>query len=146
MTPAGTVARFPFLPRIPALGEASLAPLVPIALAHRNRIDVNGLVDSGAAVNVLPRAIGRQLGFVWDQQTTSVRSSGNLGNLEARGVVVEAVPHPFAPVRLVFAWADSDDVTLLLGQLNFFTTFDVCFHRLRQMVEIRVAQANTDAT
>jgi tetratricopeptide (TPR) repeat protein len=78
------------------------------------------LLDTGAAVNVLPYSLGEQLGFVWEQQRTSIVLSGNLARLPARGIVVSATIAPFAPVRLAFAWTQTDNVRLLLGQANFF--------------------------
>lgn len=45
----------------------------------------------------------------------------------------------FAPVRLAFAWADVDTVPVILGQINFFLSFDVCFFRSRGVFEIRRA-------
>lgn len=60
---------FPFVPRDPSLGQASLAPMLPLTLIGRQSVTTSGLVDSGAAVNVLSYALGVQLGFDWDQQT-----------------------------------------------------------------------------
>lgn len=46
----------------------------------------------------------------------------------------------FTLVRLVFAWSLSDDVPLLLGRMNFFLEFDVCFYRSQMMFELRPSQ------
>jgi hypothetical protein len=132
--------RFPFISRDPALGAASLAPLLPLELAAHTSISLNGLLDTGAAVNVLPFAIGQQLGFDWDQQTTIVQLSGNLASVEGRVIVVSALVGSFAPVRLAFAWAKTDATPVILGQVNFFMEFDVCFFRSRLFVEIRPKQ------
>ena len=35
----------------------------------------------------------------------------------------------FAPVRLAFAWVQSPNAPLILGQTNFFMEFEVCFYR-----------------
>ena len=48
---------------------------------------------------------------------------------------VEAVIGAFAPVRLAFAWAQSDAVPVILGQTNFFHEFDVLFMRSRGVFE-----------
>jgi hypothetical protein len=125
------------VPRDPALGQASLAPMLPLTLIARHSVSAAGLVDSGAAVNVLPYALGVQLGFDWDQQTQSVELSGNLASVEARVVVLSAVVAGFPPVRLAFAWARTDEVSIILGQVNFFLEFDVCFFRSRGMFEVR---------
>ena len=89
---------------------------------------------------MLPYTTGVELGFVWERQTTSVKLSGNLSIVDARVVLVSAVVANFAPVRLAFAWTNVDTVPVILGQINFFLEFDVCFFRARQHFEIRPAQ------
>jgi hypothetical protein len=137
-----TVARlqFPFVMRKPALGAASLVPMLPLTLATTKNVAVSGLLDTGATVNVLPYASGVALGFDWDRQTTSVQLGGNFAAVEARAVTVSAIVGNLAPVRLVFAWTQADDVPLLLGQVNFFAEFDVCIFRSRGIFDIRPAQ------
>ena len=76
---------------------------------------------------MLPYALGVQLGLDWDQQTRSVELSGNLASVEARVVVLSAVVGSYPPLRLAFAWARTDAVSVILGQVNFFMEFDVCF-------------------
>src|SRR5262249_9567315 len=63
--------QFPYVPRDPAVGDASLAPMLPINLAGARSVTTSGLVDSGAAINVLPLSVGAQLGFDWKQETRS---------------------------------------------------------------------------
>jgi len=96
-----------------------------------------GLADSGASINVLPHEVGLRLGFVWGQQTTSVPLSGNLVGVEARVITLNATVGPFSPVLLAFAWAQVDKVPVILGQVNFFMEFDVCFFRSRSVVEVK---------
>ncbi len=103
-------------------------------------MSVLGLLDTGAAVNVLPFHVGLDLGLAWEQQTTSVQLSGNMAVAEARAVLVSAAVAGFAPVSLAFAWASVDTMPVILGQVNFFLQFDVCFFRTRQIFEIRAAQ------
>ena len=129
--------QLPYVPRDPSLGNASLAPMLPLTLIGRQSVATTGLVDSGAAINVLPYALGVQLGFDWDQQTRSVELSGNLASVEARVVVLSAVVGSFPPVRLAFAWAQTDAVSVILGQVNFFLEFDICFFRARGVFEVR---------
>jgi len=75
---SGPAEQFPFIARDPTLGTASLAPMMPLALKAAQNLALSALLDTGAAVNVLPYAVGSQLGFIWEQQTTSVQLSGNL--------------------------------------------------------------------
>ena len=132
--------QFPYVPRDPALGNASLAPMLPLTLTGRQSVTTSGLVDSGAAINVLPFSLGTQMGFDWEQQTKAVELSGNLASVEARVVVVSAVVGKFVPVRLAFAWAKTDSMGVILGQVNFFLEFDICFFRSRAIFEIRPKQ------
>jgi hypothetical protein len=134
--------RYPFVERDPSLGLASLAPFLPITLLGTQSVSVAGLLDSGATVNVLPYAVGQQLGAVWEQQTTPMTLSGNLAVCEARALIVSAVVGKFPAVRLAFAWAKTDSVSVLLGQVNFFMEFDVCFYRSRLAFEVRPKQAS----
>ena len=129
--------QFPFVQRNPSAGAASLAPVLPITLQAARVVQVAGLADTGAALNVLPHAVGVQLGFDWDSQTVPVQLTGNLAAVEARVIVAAATVGSFAPVRLAFAWAKSDAVPVLLGQVNFFLEFEVCFFRARGIFEVR---------
>lgn len=129
--------RYPFVAADSALGEASLRPYLPVILTYQSQTTVTaGLLDTGAAVNVLPFRIGIELGAVWEQQTTSLQLTGNLVQYEARLLLVSAVVEPFPPVRLAFAWSEAEHVPLLLGQINFFLEFNVCFYRSQLAFEV----------
>jgi hypothetical protein len=121
-------ARYPFLPIDNALGEAGLQPRVPLTLTYQ---------DQSMAVNVLPYSVGVDLGAVWEQQTTALRLTGNMAQVDARALLVSATIGAFAPVRLVFAWTQAPNVPVLLGQVNFFMEFDVCFYRSQLAFELR---------
>jgi hypothetical protein len=136
------VARFPFADANLAQPGRSLMPLMPLVLSKGGRQkEAVGLLDTGAAVNVMPFSLGQQLGFLWDEQKVPVVLSGNLSRQQARGVIVSAAVGQFAPIRLAFAWTQSHDVPLLLGQMNFFLEFDVCFFRTREEFEVRLKLA-----
>ena len=60
--------RFAYSMRAPAMGSASLAPMLPIALEAANLVSALALVDSGATVNVMPFALDEQLGFHGEEQ------------------------------------------------------------------------------
>lgn len=57
-----------------------------------------------------------------------VRLVGNLAQYEARALVVDAQIRNLPSIRLAFAWTASVEPPLLLGQMNFFAEFDVCFY------------------
>ena len=133
-----TPHRFPYVEVDPSLGAASALPYMPITLTHgQQEIAASGLVDSGATLNVLPYNVGVQLGAVWEQQTVPVQLSGNLAASEARALLLTGHVADFAPVRLAFAWTHSNNVPVILGQVNFFMEFDVFFFRSQLLFEIR---------
>lgn len=130
--------RFPFIEGRDAFGDIDAVPRLPLTLTYQNSVvEVAGLLDTGASINVLPYSVGIQLGAVWEELNTSVQLAGNLAPVEARGLVLSAQIGTFAPVRLVFAWSLTDDVPLLLGRMNFFLEFDVCFYRSQMAFELR---------
>ena len=134
-------ARFPFVAVTSSRGDASLVPLLPIELSidGGKPVQAMGLLDSGATVNVLPFSLGLALGATWDAQTTRLTLTGNLAAQEARALLLHAKVAHFESVPLAFAWSRSDSVPLLLGQVNFFDAYDVCFHRTRRQFEIEPA-------
>jgi hypothetical protein len=141
--------RYPFVERDPRSGAASLSPMLPLTLAlpgaDSKSVSLAGLLDSGATVNVLPYSVGVQLGTVWDQQGAMVQLSGNLAACEAKVLVVSAVVGNFPAVRMAFAWAKTDEVPVLLGQVNFFLEFDVCFYRSRSIFEVRPKRSDAES-
>ncbi len=122
--------RYPFLSSDPTLGEASFRPHLSFTLLHQQAaVLASALLDTGATVNVLPYSIGVELGYNWEQQTTALSLTGNLAQYEVRVVLAQAVVGQFEPVQLVFAWTQATNIPLILGQVNFFMEFDVCFYR-----------------
>lgn len=120
------------------LGDASLMPFLPVTLASEGHtLDTSGLLDTGSSVNVLPYSMGIQLGAIWESQPILTELGGNLARFEARGLITQMQVGKFDPVRMVFAWTKADDIPLILGQVNFFIEFDVCFRRSRLEFEIK---------
>ncbi|MEO6861768.1 MAG: hypothetical protein ABI180_09570 [Microcoleus sp.] len=129
--------RFAFTERIDSLGRSSILPYLPITLSNgSNSVEVMALLDTGASVNVLPYEIGLQLGVTWEQQTVPIQLSGNLASSEARGLVLSGKVAQFSPSLLAFAWSRSTDAPVILGHLNFFAEFNVCFFRHELAFEV----------
>lgn len=128
----------------PDVGSVGLLPLLSFQLHTDFRsVQVSGLLDTGSTVNVLPYELGVQLGFDWEQQTTSLHLTGNLARFEARAVLAKAVIGSFLPVPMAFAWTTAKEVPLILGQTNFFQEFDVCFYRSQKAFELRRKRSGT---
>ena len=122
--------RYPFIAGDSTLGEASFRPYLPFTLLCQQRsVTASALLDTGASVNVLPYSVGVELGYDWERQTTALNLTGNLAQYEARVVLAQVIVGQFKPVQLVFAWTQATNVPLILGQVNFFMEFDVCFYR-----------------
>ena len=112
-------------------------PTIPITLNYAgSSVAANALLDTGSTVDLLPYDIGLQLGAVWEEQTVRLPLAGNLARVEARGFFVQVQIGNLEPVRLAFAWAQTSQVPLILGQTNFFREFDVCFRRSRRIIKI----------
>jgi len=133
--------RFPYKIIDSSLGLVDQMPYLPLVLSLNGQsLNAQGLLDTGASVNVLPYELGLQLGLIWEDETLSVMLAGNLARFEARAVIVDAQVSLFSMVNLAFAWTQATDVPLILGQANFFFEFDVCFFRTRSEFEVRPKQ------
>lgn len=129
--------RFPFIEKTDSFGEISTMPYLPLTLTNGNKsLEVMALLDTGASVNVLPYQIGLELGAVWEKQTLELTLSGNLGNNQARGLVLSSTIANFTPILLAFAWTQSPNAPVILGHLNFFAEFNVCFYRHELAFEV----------
>ena len=132
------MARFSYssLPSAPGI----LMPRLSLELSSGSRvIQTNGLIDTGAPLNVLPYGVGLALGAVWEAQASLGTLAGALENVESRaGAVTTTQPdmEGASNVPLWFAWAASDSVPVLFGQANFLMEFNVCFYRSQNYFEL----------
>ncbi len=114
-------------------------PCVDIHLSHgEESIPVSALVDSGAALNILPFDIGLKLGLTWEAQTFPLTLEGALADTHAHAVLLRAELAPFPSVEMAFAWVNKPrpEVPVLLGQVNFFQEFNVFFYGHQQSFEV----------
>lgn len=115
-----------------------LLAYLPIRLSRSEKsVVVAGLLDTGSTVNVLPYTMGLELGLVWEEQSTPVALTGTLGRAAARGVILQGQVESFPPVELAFAWTQLPETPLILGQINFFLEFEVCFFRAKAAYEVK---------
>ena len=129
--------RFAFTEVDPNLGALSTLPYLPLTLTYQSQsLSVSGLLDTGSSVNVLPYEMGLALGAVWENQRLSLPLGDNLARFEARALVVNATVEQFPAVDLAFAWTQDKYAPLILGHMNFFLAFDVCFYRAESAFEI----------
>jgi len=131
------IRRYPFQPKRDEFGVLADVPYLPLTLTYQNRsVEVMGLLDTGASVNVLPYNIGIQLGAIWEEQRFSIALAGNLASVQAKALLVLATVGEFEPVQLAFAWTRVNNIPIILGRTNFFTEFDVCFFGSQLVFEV----------
>ena len=114
-------------------------PLINILLSYNaTSVNVPAIVDSGAALNILPYDIGMALNLNWDNQTFPLDLGGILTGTQAYAVLLQAKIESFPSFKLAFAWINkpSTEVRVLLGQVNFFQEFDVHFYGRQKAFEI----------
>lgn len=106
-------------------------------------IIVSALIDSGAALNILPFDMGIELGLNWEKQTFPIELGGVLKNSQAYAVLLDARIAELQPAQLAFAWINksSAEIRLLLGQVNFFQEFNVYFYGNEQFFEVESKQS-----
>ncbi|MGE0086906.1 MAG: hypothetical protein AB7S75_21075 [Desulfococcaceae bacterium] len=105
-------------------------PVVEISLCNgEHKSIIPALVDSGAAMSVLPYDTGLELGLIWEDQTVQVDVGGVLKGTPAYGVLLRGEPYSLVPVPLVFAWVrrESNEIRTILGQMNFFHHYKIIF-------------------
>ena len=136
-----TPLRVPYATVDSTAGDVGIAPYLPLTLEYQNaRLATSALVDTGASLYVIPYSLGLSLGAVWREQAAVLRLGGNLGQVPACPLFLNVTVGVFAPVRLVFAWTQAEHVPLLLGQVNFFIEFDLCFFRSQKIFEVQPKQ------
>ena len=132
------MARFAYTRRTGVLSRA--LPRVPMELSNGLRsVDVEGLIDTGSTINVLPYDLGLALGLVWEEHDIPLTLTGALADYDARVAFIWASNASFtgrSPVRLSVAWTTSRDVPVILGQTNFLMEFNVCFYLSRDYFEV----------
>lgn len=110
---------------------------MPVVIKNRQRtIRALALVDSGADLNVMPYRMGIALGGIWEEEREFLGIAGLSATADTRLMHVEVTVGRLPVARMGFTWTQSDAIDLVLGQVNFFSRFDVCFYRSRNIFEI----------
>jgi hypothetical protein len=131
---------FPLIPRPRGQGPIGSTADIPLTLElGAVRAKVVAVLEPGAAYGVLPRSVGRRLGATWSRHTIPVLVPGRRDPVQAIPLTVTGFVASFPAVPLAFAWASSDRVPVVLGQISFLHQFDVCLHHGRSHVEVRPA-------
>ncbi len=124
-------------------GEMGKMPIIPIRFLDNNKaIEELALLDSGAAVSILPYRMGLALKQDWNNpKLYEARLGGVFRHLTGKFVKVSLQIGQLEPRDVAFVWMESENVPLILGNGNFFQIFDVCFSRLNNEISVRLARA-----
>lgn len=114
----------------------SMPRLSLVLRANGREIEAIALVDSGAMVSVMPFQLGQELGMMWNPREAKIELGGIASDSGAIPILVPAQFGDYEPVDLLFAWTKRNDVPLILGQVDFFRYFRVCFEGYNYEFEI----------
>ena len=121
---------FPYVFNPEYIDDGLARPFLPVTLGYRQRrLEALALLDSGADLNVLPYRLGLELGADWDEQGEVSGLKGIGAVLESRSMVIDVTLAHWPTISMGFAWAEGDDLPVVLGQSTFFKHFDICFRR-----------------
>src|SRR5688572_1633365 len=103
----GKIERYQYSVDKDEFGWSMPRPFLPLRLQYQRKIiSVNGLVDTGSSLNVLPFEAGLELGLHWPDQANWLQSAGNLGNYRAIEVELVAWVGYFPAFAIAFAWTE----------------------------------------
>ena len=112
-----------------------LRPVAEIVFVNGNKEILESVyVDSGADVSLMPKSVGDALGF-------TIEKSDNI--IEIKGVGERGIPVVLKKLKMKIgetfietriAWALIEEVPLLLGRVDVFNFFDICFKKNKKTV------------
>ena len=112
------------------LPDGDPRPLLPVTLHSRNNsVETWGLLDGGADMNMMPFAIGMELGLSWERSAQEFELLSLAGSSPAKAVEVDLEIALWPRLKMAFAWSTAIESVVILGQWNFFEMVDVCFSR-----------------
>ncbi len=111
-------------------------PMARVSLSHwRRRLELDMTCDSGADLTMVPFQVGKSLGMRRGTQTIATLS----GIAGGTPYLLRSVTLRLGPIRLRcrLAWAQSEDVPMLLGRTDVFDRLRVTFDGRRRRVTFR---------
>jgi hypothetical protein len=111
-------------------------PTARVQIGHRrNRLDLDMIVDTGADLSMIPYQIGFALGL----RKGSVGSATLAGIAGSTPYLLKSVSLRIGPFRFPcrVAWAQTDEVPLLLGRTDVLDRLTATFDRRRRCVTFR---------
>ena len=91
-------------------------------------------VDSGADITLIPKSVGDILGFKIEKsdEVTEIKGIGDIGVPIIIKRVKMKIGNKFFDTRI--GWALIEEVPLLLGRVDVFNLFDICFKKNKKTI------------
>lgn len=119
---------FPFKKEKANIVEWIPRPLAEVTLINEDREVTQWMyADSGADISLIPYSVGKLLKFIL-KPDDEIKEIGGIGGGKV-SVVVRKITLKIGSkeFRSRIAWCLSEDVPLILGRLDVFDVFKVCF-------------------
>lgn len=120
-------------------GTPVRTPSIPVLLSGREKLETVALLDSGADISVIPRAIAEILGL--DLKGTAEKAYGIGGPVDSIEAMVNVTVergherHSFQiPVKVIMG---NYDLPVLLGRSGFFDRFVITFNQPKEKVFLK---------
>ncbi len=112
-----------------------LRPVATINLINNDKeVFESAYVDSGADVTLIPKSVGDALYFKIENNDiiTEIKGIGEMGVPIVIKKIKIKIGEKIFNARI--AWAQIEEVPLLLGREDVFNIFDICFKRNKKTV------------
>jgi len=114
-------------------------PAFPITLIAKSECEVDGLLDSGADMSVIPRSLAQRLGVIETGIHVQVQGEGGMVETSESELILsidqKGCKKTFTvPIRII---DDSCDIPILLGRKGFFENFEITFFESEKRIELQ---------
>ena len=113
-----------------------LVPKIPVNIAGpKDNLTLDMLLDSGAAISLIPFSAGQEIGLTYDSLkmgTVSGIGEGHLPYIQSQIVInIQGVEFP---IRV--GWSLVEEVPPILGRLDVFDHFNIEFRQVEDRIRL----------
>lgn len=128
---------FPYMADAPYASVEAPRPIIPIRLSNLgNETSALALLDSGADICALPYHVGLALGARWEDLPESYTLTAIAGQMESKALTLDLQISEWPSMKIMFCWTRDNEMSVILGQTNFFEQVDACFYRSRNQISL----------
>lgn len=120
-------------------GTKVKTPSIPILLNGKESFETIALLDSGADISAIPKAIAEILGLnLSGKKTPAYGIGGKVDSIETKVEIVVEKGHEHyrfnIPVKVILG---NYDFPVLLGRLGFFSRFVISFDQSQEKISLK---------